>query len=204
MEFYLNSESASQIRKLEQVMPIDGVVLSHPVSASKISTRMNSLLSALRTEQKLFVPITSISTEQMIKEALHVYSLGPNSIPMIPVTPQGLQAVRICSQKGMQVMACNIGTCEQAFMAIRNGAAYAMLRHDSDSSAFAKMLDLVRMLRVNHMSASVMVSAVDNRAEFHELSMSGIQAVSVTPSAAAQLLVSAASQVTLAQLGAHC
>jgi hypothetical protein len=54
------------------------------------------------------------------------------------------------------------------------------------------------------MSASVMVSAVDNRAEFHELSMSGIQAVSVTPSAAAQLLVSAASQVTLAQLGAHC
>ena len=105
-----------------------------------------------------------------------------NKYVKIPVTHEGLRAIKECKKLGIHTLATAIYTADQAFLAAMNGAEYLAPytnRMCNYGDGVQDVKDLIEMLRVNHMPAKVIAASFKNTYQVHELIKAGIQAVTV-------------------------
>ncbi len=70
------------------------------------------------------VKASTTDAEGMISEGRRIASLHPNMVVKIPMTEEGLKAVRVLSSEGIKTNVTLIFTPAQALLAARAGAAY--------------------------------------------------------------------------------
>ena len=84
-----------------------------------------------------------------------------NMYVKIPVTHEGLKAIKECKKLGIHTLATAIYTADQAFLAAMNGAEYLapyVNRMDNYGDGVGNVKDLIEMLRVNHMDSKVVAA----------------------------------------------
>ena len=118
-----------------------------------------------------------------MEEAKYIDSLREKNIYVkIPVTHEGLKAIKECKKLGIGVLATAIYTADQAFMAAMNGADYLapyVNRMENYGDGIKEVKDLIEMLRVNGLNSKVVAASFKNKKQVHELIVAGIQAVTV-------------------------
>lgn len=118
-----------------------------------------------------------------MEEAKMISSIrNKNMYVKIPVTHEGLRAIKECKKLGIHTLATAIYTADQAFLAAMNGAEYLAPytnRMCNYGDGVQDVKDLIEMLRVNHMPAKVIAASFKNTYQVHELIKAGIQAVTV-------------------------
>ena len=103
----------------------------------------------------------------------------------VPVTTDGLRAIHILKQEGVNVTATAIYTAMQAFMAAKAGARYTapyVNRLDNmgaDGVQVAK--DIHDMFRVHNMEADVLAASFKNSQQILNLCKHGIGSVTAAP-----------------------
>ena len=70
------------------------------------------------------VKATTTDAEGMIKEGREIAKIHPNMVVKIPMTAEGLKAVKVLSAEGIKTNVTLIFTANQALLAARAGAAY--------------------------------------------------------------------------------
>jgi transaldolase len=195
MELYLDTVSAGSIRKLQELIRIDGIMVRTDAmvqSRMSIADMKNDVISQLDTEQKLFAEILPDRAEHMIMDALHIYSLCPNAYAVIPATAEGLKAIRICSSRGLKVMAGNIYTAEQGYLAACSGAAFLDARADCEEAfgeGIQEISALVKILQTSHLPAQVAAHGIRSRRQFGLLAAVGVNGAAVQPQLAEQMIL---------------
>lgn len=186
MELILDTSNIEQIKELNELLTITGVTTNPTIvtkSGKSPEALIKELIEVLSEDQLLFIQAVQTSYEGIMEEAKAISSLrSKNTYVKIPVTHEGLKAIKECKKLGIGVLATAIYTADQAFLAAMNGADYLapyVNRMDNYGDGVANVKDLIEMLKVNNMESKVVAASFKNTRQVHELIKAGIQAVTV-------------------------
>lgn len=186
MEFILDTADVPEIKNLNELLTVAGVTTNPTIitkSGKDFQTTVKEIIEVLDEEQTFFIQAISATCEEIVEEAKYIDSLRKKNIYVkIPVTHEGLKAIKECKKLGIGVLATAIYTADQAFMAAMNGADYLapyVNRMENYGDGIKEVKDLIEMLRVNGLNSKVVAASFKNKKQVHELIVAGIQAVTV-------------------------
>lgn len=186
MELIIDSSNIEQIKELDDLLTITGVTTNPTIltkSGREAMDVVKDLCEVLSEDQLLFIQTVQTSFEGIMEEAKMISSIrNKNMYVKIPVTHEGLRAIKECKKLGIHTLATAIYTADQAFLAAMNEAEYLAPytnRMCNYGDGVQDVKDLIEMLRVNHMPAKVIAASFKNTYQVHELIKAGIQAVTV-------------------------
>lgn len=186
MELIIDSSNIERIKELNDLLTITGVTTNPTIltkSGREAMDVVKDLCEVLSEDQLLFIQTVQTSFEGIMEEAKMISSIrNKNMYVKIPVTHEGLRAIKECKKLGIHTLATAIYTADQAFLAAMNGAEYLAPytnRMCNYGDGVQDVKDLIEMLRVNHMPAKVIAASFKNTYQVHELIKAGIQAVTV-------------------------
>lgn len=186
MELIIDSSNIEQIKELNELLTITGVTTNPTILTKSNREAMDvvkDLCEVLSEDQLLFIQTVQTSFEGIMEEAKMISSIRKkNMYVKIPVTHEGLRAIKECKKLGIHTLATAIYTADQAFLAAMNGAEYLAPytnRMCNYGDGVQDVKDLIEMLRVNHMPAKAIAASFKNTYQVHELIKAGIQAVTV-------------------------
>ena len=127
MKFFVDTAKVEDIRKANDMGIICGVT-TNPSLIAKEGRDFNEVIREIT--EIVDGPIsgevkaTTTDAEGMIKEGREIAAIHPNMVVKIPMTAEGLKAVKVLSSEGIKTNVTLIFTANQALLAARAGATY--------------------------------------------------------------------------------
>lgn len=191
MEYLFDSANLKDIEKYGAMFPITGVT-SNP-SIIKLEGKIDlfrhfkQIRTLIGMEKSLHIQVLAQDAPTIIAEARAILAgVDAQVFIKIPVTPEGLKAMRALKAQGVGVTATAIYTKMQGFLAMEVGADYIapyynrMQNMDIDPeeviAAFAQMIDRY------HYKTKILAASFKNMGQVNSAFACGAQAATLQPS----------------------
>jgi transaldolase len=125
MKFFIDTAKVAEIKKGLEMGLVDGVT-TNPTLLSKEGGDPQAIIREILSLVSGPVSLEVISKDMagMCEEARKLAPLGPNVVVKIPMTEEGIKAVRTLSQEGIKTNVTLIFQPVQALIAAKAGADY--------------------------------------------------------------------------------
>lgn len=125
MKFFIDTAQVDEIKRAMELGVLDGVT-TNPTLISKTGRGFKEVVVEIcnLVPGPVSVELVSLEAEGMIREARELAKIASNIVVKIPITEEGLKAISILSQEGIEVNTTLIFNPLQALMAAKAGAAY--------------------------------------------------------------------------------
>jgi len=125
MKIFIDTANVEEIRKANELGIVDGVT-TNPSLLAREKRKFDDLVHEIAMIANFPVSIEAVSTEAepMIKEARQIASISPNIVVKIPMTENGLKAVKVLSKEGIKTNVTLVFSTSQALLAAKAGATY--------------------------------------------------------------------------------
>ena len=127
MKFFIDTANIEDIKKANDMGVICGVT-TNPSLIAKEGKNFNDVIKEITSivdgPISGEVKATTIKAEDMIVEAREIAKIHKNMVVKIPMTVEGLKAVKILSKEGIKTNVTLIFSANQALLAARAGATY--------------------------------------------------------------------------------
>ena len=144
MKFFIDPANVQDIRKANDMVVICGVT-TNPSLIAKEGRDFNEVIKEITTivdgPISGEVKATTVDAEGMIKEGREIAAIHSNMVVKIPMTVEGLKAVKVLAKEGIKTNVTLIFSANQALLAARAGATYV--------SPFLGRLDDINMTGVD-------------------------------------------------------
>ena len=149
MKFFVDTADVDEIRKANDMGVICGVTTNPSLiakSGRKFEDVIKEITSIVDGPISGEVKATTTDAEGMIKEGREIAAIHPNMVVKIPMTVEGLKAVKVLSSEGIKTNVTLIFSANQALLAARAGSTYVspFLGRIDDISGYG--IDLVRQI----------------------------------------------------------
>ena len=127
MRFFIDTANVDDVRKANDMGVICGVTTNPSLIAKegrKFEEVIREIASIVDGPISGEVKATTTDAEGMIREGREIAKLHPNMVVKIPMTVEGLKAVKVLAAEGIKTNVTLIFTANQALLAARAGAAY--------------------------------------------------------------------------------
>jgi transaldolase len=129
MKFFIDTANLEEIREAHGLGVLDGVTTNPTLIAKEGISDRKAFKEHIKTICKLVqVPVNAelISTvpDEMVSEARELAEIDPHVVVKVPMTTDGLKAVKQLSEEGINTNVTLIFTPLQALMAAKVGATY--------------------------------------------------------------------------------
>ena len=127
MRFFIDTANVDDIRKANDMGVICGVTTNPSLIAKEgrvfeeVIAEIASIVDGPISGE---VKATTTDAEGLIKEGREIAKIHPNMVVKIPMTAEGLKAVKVLSAEGVKTNVTLIFTANQALLAARAGATY--------------------------------------------------------------------------------
>ena len=127
MKFFIDTAKVEDIKKANDMGIICGVT-TNPSLIAKEGRDFNEVIKEIASivdgPISGEVKATTTDAEGMIKEGREIAAIHPNMVVKIPMTTEGLKAVKVLSAEGIKTNVTLIFSANQALLAARAGATY--------------------------------------------------------------------------------
>ena len=127
MKFFVDTANVEEIRKANDMGIICGVT-TNPSLIAKEGRDFNQVIAEIASivdgPISGEVKATTTDAEGMIKEGRDIAAIHPNMVVKIPMTVEGLKAVKVLHAEGIKTNVTLIFSAGQALLAARAGATY--------------------------------------------------------------------------------
>ena len=127
MKFFIDTAKVEDIREANDMGVICGVT-TNPSLIAKEGRDFNEVIKEITTivdgPISGEVKATTTDAEGMIREGREIAAIHPNMVVKIPMTTEGLKAVKVLSSEGIKTNVTLIFSANQALLAARAGATY--------------------------------------------------------------------------------
>ena len=138
------------------------------------------------------VKATTTCWEDMVEEAREIAKIHPNMVVKIPMTEDGLRAVKILKKEGIKTNVTLIFSANQALLAARAGATYVspFLGRLDDISHNGLILieEIVEIFSNNDIDAEIIAASVRNPIHVAECAKMGCDIATVPYSVIKQMI----------------
>lgn len=187
MELILDTGNIEEIKDLYTYLCVDGVT-TNPSIVSKegkdFATLVKEIDEIVGENTPIHAQVVSTKFEDMMEEALYISSLRKNMYVKVPVTKEGLKAIKELKKQGVKITATAIFTAHQGFLAAKAGADYVapyVNRIDNISGdGVAVVSDLVNILNTYNFNSKVVAASFKNAQQVLDLMKVGVHSVTVS------------------------
>lgn len=127
MKFFIDTANVDEIRKANDMGIICGVT-TNPSLIAKEGRDFSEVIKEITTivdgPISGEVKATTTEAEDIIREAREIAKIHPNIVVKIPITADGLKAVKVLSKEGIKTNVTLIFNSTQALFAAKAGATY--------------------------------------------------------------------------------
>jgi transaldolase len=125
MQIFIDSADIAEIREAALLGVVDGVT-TNPSLVAKTGRRFEEVLADILevVDGPISAEVVSTDFKGMIDEGRKLAALHPNIVVKVPVTLDGLKAVRALSDENIRVNVTLVFQASQALLAAKAGAAY--------------------------------------------------------------------------------
>ena len=187
MKLLIDDANIAKIKEISEFYPVDGVT-TNPSILAKSGRPPFEVLSEIREflgDKELHVQVISDNAEGMIREAEKITEvLGKDTYIKVPVTREGLKAIKALSADGYKITATAIYTPMQAYLAAKAGADFVapyVNRLDNIIGDGTEVVaEIVNQLELYRMDCKVLAASFKNAEQVHKCASVGCHSVTVT------------------------
>ena len=125
MKLFIDTANVAEIKEANDMGVICGVT-TNPSLIAKEGRDFNEVIREIASivDGPISGEVISLETEGMVKEGREIAKIHKNMIVKIPMTGNGLKAVKILTSEGIKTNVTLIFTAGQALLAARAGATF--------------------------------------------------------------------------------
>jgi len=125
MKIFVDIANPEAIRKLNDLGIVDGVT-TNPSLIAKEGREFKEVIKEICSivDGPISAETTAPDADGMIKEAEELSKIHKNIVVKIPITEEGLKAIKACAKKGIKTNCTLIFSANQALLAAKAGASY--------------------------------------------------------------------------------
>jgi transaldolase len=125
MKFFIDTANIEEIKKAASMGIVCGVTTNPSLIAKEGRDFHKTILEIAEiVDGPISAEVISLESDKMVEEALVLSKLHRNVIIKVPMTDEGLRAVKILSSKGIKTNVTLIFSAAQALLAAKAGATY--------------------------------------------------------------------------------
>ena len=169
MRFFIDTANVDDIRKANDMGIICGVTTKPALLAKEgrdfkdVIAEIASIVDGPISGE---VKATTTDAEGMIAEGREIAAIHPNMVVKIPMTTEGLKAVKVLASEGIKTNVTLIFSAAQALLAARAGAAYVspfLGRLDDISMRGIDLIcDITEIFQMHDIPAQIIAASVRN------------------------------------------
>lgn len=186
MRFFIDTANVEDIKKANDMGVICGVT-TNPSLIAKEGRDFNEVIAEIASivdgPISGEVKATTTDAEGMIAEGREIAKIHPNMVVKIPMTVEGLKAVKVLTAEGIKTNVTLIFTPAQALLAARAGATYVspfLGRLDDISTKGVDLIaEIAEMFRVAGLKTMIISASVRNPIHVVDCALAGADIATV-------------------------
>jgi transaldolase len=165
MQFFIDSADVADIKKALALGVCDGVT-TNPSLVAKTGRPFADVLREIvqLVPGPISAEVTAIDAEGMLKEARELARFGKQVVIKIPLVVEGLKAVKVLTEEGIQTNVTLCFSAVQALLAAKAGATYVSpfvgRLDDISQDGMALIADILQIYRHYGFRTKVLVASV--------------------------------------------
>ena len=186
MRFFIDTANVEDIKKANDMGVICGVTTNPSLIAKEgrvfeeVIAEIASIVDGPISGE---VKATTTDAEGMIREGREIAKLHPNMVVKIPMTAEGLKAVKVLSAEGVKTNVTLIFTANQALLAARAGATYVspfLGRLDDISVRGVDLIsEIAQIFEVAGIETEIIAASVRNPMHITDCALAGADIATV-------------------------
>jgi transaldolase len=125
MKFFIDTADINEIKQAAELGVLDGVT-TNPSLVSKVPGKFDDILQSIceAVNGPVSAEVISLDAEGMIREGRELAKIHKNIVVKIPITTEGLKAIKQLESEGIRVNVTLIFSATQAILAAKAGASF--------------------------------------------------------------------------------
>jgi transaldolase len=125
MRFFIDTADVNEVKEGASMGLVDGVT-TNPSLVAKTGRKFRDVLLEIcdAIPGPVSAEVVSVTHDEMMKEARELSGLRSNIVVKIPLLPEGLKAVKTCTDEGIKTNVTLCFSATQALLAAKAGATY--------------------------------------------------------------------------------
>lgn len=186
MKFFIDTANVEEIKKANDMGIICGVTTNPSLIAKEgrdFKEVIKEITSIVDGPISGEVKATTVNAEDMIKEAREIAAIHPNMVVKIPMTAEGLKAVKVLSKEGIKTNVTLIFNATQALFAAKAGATYVSPFLGRLDDIATPGIDLIRTISeifaVQNIETEIICASVRNPIHIVDCALAGADIATV-------------------------
>ena len=193
MKIFLDSANLKAINTYNDMGLVDGIT-TNPTLLAKEEQNPSEIMREIAKVVKGPVSLEVIATEtdEMLEEAHKLKKFGQNVVVKIPMTSNGMKAVRKLREDGIDTNVTLIFSANQAILAAKAGASYVSpfigRLDDIGNDGMILVNEIIQIFRNYHFKTEVLVASIRHPIHVIEAGKIGADIVTLPPDILGKML----------------
>ncbi len=178
MKLFIDTANLEEILTVDSMGIICGVT-TNPTLIAREGHDPDTM--AMKIAESVSGPVSyeavSFDAEGIVREGRAIAAMAPNMVVKVPLTIEGLKAIKTLSQYGIRTNATLIFNENQALLAARAGATYVSLfigrLVDKGVDAMAIVRNTRSILDMNDLDAEIIAASIRNTEQVTQCALAG-------------------------------
>ncbi|BBF45055.1 transaldolase [Lachnospiraceae bacterium KM106-2] len=186
MKFFIDTANVEDIRKANDLGVICGVTTNPSLIAKEgrdFKEVIKEITSIVDGPISGEVKATTTDAEGMIKEGREIAAIHPNMVVKIPMTEEGLKAVKVLHSEGIKTNVTLIFSVNQAILAARAGATYVSpflgRLDDISQPGIAIIKPIAEIFRNYNIKTEIIAASIRNPIHITDCALAGADIATV-------------------------
>ncbi|MCL4364714.1 MAG: fructose-6-phosphate aldolase [Candidatus Marsarchaeota archaeon] len=186
MKFFIDSANLQLIKKFLYMGIVDGITTNPSLLAKEGANPIEQAKKILKlVPGPVSVEVVATDYEGMIKEAKAISQLAKNVVVKIPMTKDGIHAVKTLSMEGIKTNVTLVFSANQALIAAKAGATYVSpfvgRLDDMGNNGMEVVRDMVQIFRNYGIKTQVLVASIRHPIHILEAARLGADVATIPP-----------------------
>lgn len=193
MKLFIDTANLEEIRKAEAMGVICGVT-TNPSLIAKEGRDFKEVINEITSivDGPISGEVISSEAEGMIKEGREIAAMHKNMVVKLPITEEGLKAVKVLSKEGIKTNVTLIFNPGQALLAARAGATYVSpflgRLDDISSDSMGLIQSIVNIFEIHGIDTEIIAASIRNPMHVIQAAESGAHIATIPYSVIIQML----------------
>ncbi|MCF6158085.1 MAG: fructose-6-phosphate aldolase [wastewater metagenome] len=184
MKFFIDTADVKEIREANSLGILDGVT-TNPSLIAKTGRPFRETIEEICSivQGPVSAEVVSLDTEGMITEARELAKIAENIVIKIPLTKDGLKAVKRLSEEGIETNVTLCFSANQALLAAKAGGTYVspfVGRLDDRGQAGMDLIQEIRTIYDNYsFQTQIIVASIRNPIHVRDAALMGADVATI-------------------------
>lgn len=178
MKLFIDTAETEEIKEINDLGVICGVT-TNPSLIVKSGRDFKEVIKEITEilDGPISAEVISLETEGMVEEARELAEIHPNIVIKVPMTKNGLGAVKILSHENIKTNVTLIFSAQQALLAARAGATYVSpfvgRLDDIGGDGIGLIRDISEMFEFHNIETEIISASIRNPKQVYESALAG-------------------------------